>query len=131
MGYESPMRSVLFAVLFALGGCAPADPLQPIGELVEDTGLLEDLRAQLPDRGLALVVRPDRLRLAPLGAFEGFEARHRAVLEAPWDLPLQDGRFPEAQRRGMLADPLYDALLERAEAWKTRPDRPSTASFGS
>jgi hypothetical protein len=130
MGYESPMRSVLFAVLFALWGCAPADPLQPIGELVEDTGLLEDLRAQLPDRGLALVVRPDRLRLAPLGAFEGFEARHRAVLEAPWDLPLQDGRFPEAQRRGMLADPLYDALLERAEAWKRQAEGDLSEAHG-
>jgi hypothetical protein len=123
---RSLLLSVLLAlagsVLLALAGCAPADPLQPIAELVSDTGLIEDLRAELPARGLALVVQPDRLRVAPLGPFEGFEEEHRAVLELPADLPLQDGRFPEDQLRGMLADPLYDLLLERAEAWKHQGD---------
>jgi hypothetical protein len=117
------MRSYALAVLALLSGCAPPDPVRHVAEIVPDTGVVEDLRAVSPAHGLALVVTPERLRVSPLGRFDGFDEASRPVLEAVVDLPLTDGAFAEADRKGMMVVPLYDALLERAEAWKDQGER--------
>ncbi len=106
-----------------LASCAPPDPLLHVAPLVPETSVVEDLRALVPAYGLALVVTPERVRVAPLGSFEDFGEDSRLTLEAVTDLPVQAGEFPEDQRKGQLAMPLYDALLERAEAWKDEGER--------
>ena len=111
------MRALLLAVLVC-ASCAPADPVLHLAELVSDTGVVEDVRAAVPAYGLAMVVTPDLVRVAPVGSFEGFEEGNRLVLETVTDLPVQHGAFPEDQCKGTLATPLYEALLEWAEAWK-------------
>jgi len=111
------MRTVLLAA-FILGSCAPPDPLLHLAEVVPDTGVVDDLRGLAPEYGLVLVVTPDRVRVAPVGSFEGFNEDSRAALEAVTDFAVVDGVFPEDQQRGMLASPLYEALQARAQAWK-------------
>jgi len=70
-----------------LSSCAPSDPLQHVAELVPDASLVDDLRPMAPDFGLALVVTPDVVRVAPLGSFEGFNEDSRAVLftDTAWE----------------------------------------------
>ena len=112
------MRLPVYFVFALLAGCAPPDPVLHVAEIVPDTGVVDDLRSVSPACGLALVVTQERVRVSPVGIFEGFAEANRAVLEAVVDLPLIDGAFAEEDRKGMVAVPLYDALLERAEAWK-------------
>jgi hypothetical protein len=112
------MRFPVLTVLALLLGCAPPDPVAHVAELIPDTGMVADLRVAAPAYGLALVVTPDRVRVAPVGSFDGFDEPSRVVLEAVLDLPVTDGVFDEDELKGILAVPLYDALQERAEAWK-------------
>ncbi len=116
------MRSLVLTLSLLLAACGPPDPLLHLAEVVPDAGVVADLGAVAPDFGLALVVSPERVRLAPVGRFEGFDEDTRAVLEAVSDFSIAGGAFPEEDRKGMLISPLYDALMNRADAWKDQGD---------
>lgn len=116
LGHQGIMLSL--TLLLALVACGPHDPVAALRDRVADTGVVADLETMAPPFGLAVVVTPERVSVVPVGSFEGWEEGLRELLEAPVDLPVRDGVFPEHQQRGYLVEPLYVALEERAEAWK-------------
>ena len=104
------------ALLTACDEAALAPPPDPLAERLPelDEGAVAGIRADLNEGDLLLTVTPEQVRLEPSSPPPGWTPEQAAALS----LPLDAGRFPEAQRKGTLATPLYDALRDRADLYK-------------
>jgi hypothetical protein len=113
------MRNLVIALALLLPACGEPDPLLHLRDAGPEPWVLEGLEGDLPPYGLALVVTPERLRIAPIGSFEDFAEMERPTLEAVAELPLPPvGYDDEGYVDSHLLPTLYEPLLVRVEAWK-------------
>jgi len=103
--------------MVALLACSPS----PVAELEEALGRsLDPLeRAQLPERGVALVVHPDRLQVVGFGWVDAPEE----ALPGPSAPIAIDADGMVQKKRGQLMEDLYDELLAWSSMWRARQDQ--------
>lgn len=113
----------------SMGEPEPVDPLSELRVALGEISLTDAIAAQLPDDAeAAVVVHLDHVAVVRVGE----DATQPGELEevTVWRLALNDGVPDEADCRGVLIQPLYDVLQQRADDCKTRsaadPERPFT-----